>query len=72
MFTTKTDDELAVLYKQFLEAEKEPGFRPDNELGKIKNEYDKYFGCNATFMVQVELTHAVADRWYTEYENNKE
>ena len=69
MFVTKTDDELAVLYRQFLEVEKESGFRPDNELGKIKNEYEKYFGYNATFMIQVELTHVLADRWYAEHED---
>ena len=71
IFESKTDDELAVLYRQFLVAEKEAGFRPDSELGKIKNEYEKYFGYNTTFMIQVELTHVLADRWYTEHNQEK-
>ena len=37
--------------------------REDNELVRIKEEYTKYFGCNAVFMVQIELTHVIADRW---------
>lgn len=69
IFEAKTDDELAVLYRQFLVAEKEAGFRPDSELGKIKEEYIKYFGYNATFMIQIELTHVIADRWYAEHED---
>ena len=71
IFEAKTDDELAVLYRQFLVAEKEAGFRPDSELGKIKEECTKYFGYNTTFMIQVELTHVLADRWYTEHEDKK-
>ena len=41
IFETKSDEELSVLYGQFLEAEKISGFPDDNELGKIKKEYEK-------------------------------
>lgn len=33
-FETKSDEELSVLYGQFLEAEKISGFSDDNELGE--------------------------------------
>ena len=38
IFETKSDEELSVLYGQFLEAEKISGFPDDNELGEIKKE----------------------------------
>lgn len=34
VFKEKTDEELALLYSQFLEAEKIAAFSTDNELGK--------------------------------------
>ena len=43
IFETKSDEELSVLYGQFLEVEKISGFPDDNELGKIKKEYEKDF-----------------------------
>ena len=64
IFETKLDEELAVLYGQFLKAEKIAGFPNNNELGKIKREYEKDFGVNTTLMLQIELTHTIADRWY--------
>lgn len=69
IFKTKSDEELSVLYGQFLEAEKIGGFTDDNELGKIKKEYEEDFGANTVLVLQIELTHTVADRWY---KNNKE
>ena len=50
IFETKSDEELSVLYGQFLEAEKISGFPDDNELGEIKKEYEKDFGVNAVLM----------------------
>lgn len=64
IFETKSDKELFELYKQFLEAEKIGCFLDDNELGIIKKQYKDDFGANAVFMLQVELTHVIADRWY--------
>lgn len=64
IFETKSDEELSVLYGQFLEVEKTAGFSDDNELGKIKSEYEKDFGTNTVLMLQIELTHTIADRWY--------
>ena len=69
IFETKSDDELSVLYEQFLEAEKIGSFSDDNELGKIKKEYQEDFGANTTLMLQIELTHTIADRWYKSKKN---
>ena len=64
IFETKSDKELSTLYEQFLEAEKVCAFSNNNELGKIKKGYEKDFGANTTLMLQIELTHTIADRWY--------
>ena len=64
IFETKTDEELLTLYDQFLEAEKYGRFFDGNELGKIKREYKTDFGANTVLMLQIELTHTIADRWY--------
>lgn len=71
LFETKTDEELLVLYNQFLEVEKTAGFSDDNELGKIKREYENDFGANKALMLQIELTHTIADRWYKNNSNQK-
>lgn len=71
LFETKTDEELLVLYNQFLEVEKTAGFSDDNELGKIKREYENDFGANTALMLQIELTHTIADRWYKNNSNQK-
>ena len=70
IFETKSDDELSVLYDQFLEAEKTGSFSDDNELGKIKEKYQEDFGANTTLMLQIELTHTIADRWYKSKKNS--
>lgn len=67
IFETKSDEELSVLYGQFLEAEKISGFSDDNELGEIKKEYEKDFGANTVLMLQIELTHTIANRWFIEH-----
>lgn len=64
IFETKSDEELAELYKQFLEAEKFGGFPNDTELGIIKKQYENDFRAKAVIMLQIELTHSIADRWY--------
>ena len=69
IFERKSDDELSVLYDQFLEAEKIGSFSDDNELGKIKKEYQADFGANTVLMLQIELTHTIADRWYKSKKN---
>ena len=53
---------------QFLNAEKSTGFSENNELGKIKKEYEKDFGANTVLMLQIELTRTIADRWFAEAE----
>ena len=64
IFETKTDLELMTLYSEFLDAEKNGGFDKNTELGKIKAEYEKDFGANTVIMIQIELTHTIADRWF--------
>ena len=54
------------LYSEFLECEKSSGIPEDSELGKIKTEYEKDFGVNTVLMLQIELTHTIADIWYKE------
>lgn len=70
IFERKPDDELSVLYEQFLEAEKIGSFSDDNELGKIKKEYQEDFGANTILMLQIELTHTIAARWYKSKKNS--
>ena len=74
IFETKTDLynfrfflELMALYSEFLDAEKNGGFDENTELGKIKTKYEKDFGANTVIMTQIELTHAIADRWFIEH-----
>ena len=67
VFDTKTDEELILLYNQFLEAEKNGAFPDNTELAKIKREYEKDFGAKTTLMLQIELTHVIADRWFKEH-----
>lgn len=66
IFETKSKEELVKLYAEFLEAEKLCGFDPETELGKIKQIYENDFGVNTMLMLQIELTHAIADLWYKE------
>ena len=66
LFETKTKEELLELYDEFLECEKSAGIQEDSELGKIKTEYEKDFGANTVLMLQIELTHTIADLWYNE------
>lgn len=66
LFETKTKEELLTLYGEFLEAEKSSGISEDSVLGRIKTEYEKDFGANTVLMLQIELTHTIADLWYKE------
>lgn len=71
VFETKTTNELIVLYREYLDAEKVSGIYDTNELGKIKKMYDKDFGANAIIWLQIELTHTLADRWFKERDKLK-
>jgi len=64
VFELKSDNELMTLYEQFLDGEAKHGFSYDNDLGRIKLEYEKAYGASAMLMLQVELTRAMASRWY--------
>lgn len=63
IFKEKTEEELIVLYKQFLESEK-LGYIPDNELGQIQDEYWEYFKTNMLLMLQIDLMHTISDLWF--------
>lgn len=64
MFELKSDNELITLYEQFLDGEAKHEFSYDNDLGRIKLEYEKAYGASAILMLQVEMTRAMASRWY--------
>lgn len=66
LFETMTKEELIEVYEEFLQAEKNTGIPDDFKLGKIKSEYEKDFGANTVLMLQIELTHTIADLWYKE------
>lgn len=70
LFKEKTESELILLYKQFLESEKSNGI-PDNELGKIRDEY-----CgrqtNGILMMILDLTRTLADRWYVDHKPDED
>lgn len=61
-FANKTDEELKVLYTQFLEFEK-TGVIPDNELGKIRDEYCEAYSSNGILAMERDLLHTIADKW---------
>lgn len=64
VFELKSDNELITLYEQFLDGVAKHGFSYDNDLGRIKLEYEKTYGASAMLMLQVEMTSAMASRWY--------
>ncbi len=65
IFENKNDEELAKLYAQFREVEK-TGFFSENELGEIVKEYHKEHEAKTLIALQLDITHAVADRWLEE------
>lgn len=51
VFELKSDNELITLYEQFLDGEAKHGFSYDNDLGRIKLEYEKAYGSSAMLML---------------------
>lgn len=66
IFQNKSKEELVKLYGEFLKVEETGFFDPDTDLDKIRKAYNEDFGSNTTWMLQIELTHAIADLWYKE------
>lgn len=66
VFQNKSKEELIKLYGEFLKVEETGYFDPETDLGVIREDYSCDFGANATWMLQTELTHAIADLWYEE------
>ena len=66
IFETKSKEELVKLYGEFLKVEETGFFDLDTDLDKIRKAYNEDFGSNTTWMLQIELTHAIADLWYEE------
>ena len=70
LFKDKTESELILLYKQFLESEKS-GAISDNELGKIRDEYCAR-QTNGILMMILDLTRTVADLWYAGHKSEED
>lgn len=70
LFKDKTESELILLYKQFLESEK-TGSIPNNELGKIREEYCGRQN-NGVLMMILDLTRTVADLWYGDHKPDED
>lgn len=70
MYLRKTEAELAVLYEQFLESEK-TGIIPDNELGKIRDQYSEMLLSNMIFVIVQDLTHTISDMWYEKFKRGE-
>lgn len=68
LFEDKTEEELTLLYEQFLESEK-IGYIPDNALGEIRNQYCEFFESNILYMIQNDLLKAIAKLWYEHHIN---
>lgn len=66
IFKTKSKEELVKLYGEFRKVEETGCFDPETDLGRIREIYSCDFRENATLMLQIELTHAIADLWYEE------
>lgn len=64
-FSAKTEEELKDLYREFLKTEQKGVFNSGTELWKIHTQYEKDFGATATLMLQIELTHTIADLWFS-------
>ena len=67
LFKEKTESELILLYKQFLDFEDSGVFKEGSELRNVRNEYAQWFGAGAVNMVQSDLLHAIADIWYADH-----
>ncbi len=69
VFYSKTHEELILLFEQFLESEK-TGSIPDNELGKIRDEYCERYRPNGILMLITDLTRVLAELWYERQQMN--
>lgn len=67
IFKEKTESELILLYKQFLDFEESGVFVNGSELQNIRNEYSKWFDAGAVNIVQFDLLHAITDKWYADH-----
>ena len=65
-FKMLSKEELVKLYGEFLKVEETGFFDLDTDLDNIRKAYNEDFGSNTTWMLQIELTHAIADLWYEE------
>lgn len=71
LFKEKTESELILLYKQFLESEK-TGIILQNELGEIRNQYYEWFQANVLYILERDLLHVVGDRWYADHKSDED
>ena len=66
IFKTKSKEELVKLYGEFLKVEETGFFFFFSYMSGIREIYSCDFGANTTWMLQIELTHAISDLWYEE------
>lgn len=62
LFANKTDEELKIYFKQYLEWEK-TGIIPDNELGKMRDAYYEKLGAGWHTVCMFDLLRTIALRW---------
>ncbi len=62
MFLERSDEELRLLYSQYIEFVK-TGTSHDNELRKIRDEYCSYFTVGV-HMMEMDLLGEIARRWF--------
>ena len=70
LFLDKTDEELEILYEQYLEW-CDTAIIPDNELGKIRDMYCMAIP-NALLVMELDLLREIAKRWSGRILNNNE
>lgn len=73
IFKEKTESELSLLYKQFLDFEKSGVISSDVELGKIRDQYCVWFNSGSPLVaLERDLLHTVADKWYSEHKPDED
>ena len=63
LFLEHSKDELRSLYEQYIEW-CNTAIIPNNELGKLRDEYCEMIGSNALLMMEIDLLRVIAKCWY--------
>lgn len=62
LFANKTDEELKIYFKQYLEWEK-TGIITNNELGEMRDAYFEKLGFSWQTICMIDLLKTIAHRW---------